>query len=88
MNHRRIIELLQSSDFVAISFDETLHNQAKVLRNFMKMFEILLMFIHATREQNWNLYLFSLHKLSQYYFAYDMLNYARLTPVYLSQMFL
>ena len=29
----------------------------------------------------------TLHSLGPYFFALDMLNYARMTPVYLSQMF-
>ena len=41
----------------------------------------------ATRQKIWGLHLVSLHELVKYFFAYDMKNYARLTPVYLAQMF-
>ena len=80
--------MLESIDFVSIqlTFDNSLNHQAKFLRNFMKMFELLL-FIRATQQQIRNLHLVSLHELSKYSFAYDMQNYARLTPVYLAQMF-
>ena len=51
------------------------------------MFETLLLFIRAACEQLWQLHLDSLHKLCPYFFAFDMLNYALLTRVYLAQMF-
>ena len=88
-NHDQIISLLKSIDFISIQsiFDKKLTNTAKFLRNFMKIFEILLVFIRATRQQNWSLHLQSLHELSKYFYAYDMQNYARYTPIYLSQMF-
>ena len=53
----------------------------------MSLSETLLLFIRASREQLWQLHLDSLHKLYPYFFAFDMLNYARLTPVCLAQMF-
>ena len=52
----------------------------------MKVFEHLLLFLRATRQQIWTLYLTSLHASFRYFFAY-MLNYARFAPVYLAQMF-
>ncbi|XP_066928378.1 uncharacterized protein [Clytia hemisphaerica] len=57
------------------------------MRSFMRLFEVLLLFIRASRDQLWNLHLQTLHSLCPYFFAFDMLNYARMTPVYLSQMF-
>ena len=53
----------------------------------MKVFEHLLLFLRATRQQIWPLHLTSLHALSRYFFTYDTTNYARFTPVYLAQMF-
>ena len=53
----------------------------------MKVFESLLLFLRASRQQNWTLHLASLHDLPKYFFAYDMPNYARFTPVYLAQMY-
>ena len=63
-------------------FHKSLTNQAKYFRNFMKVFELLLLFTQATRRQLWEL-----HELAKYFFANDMFNYARITPVYLSQMY-
>ena len=67
--------------------DSQISNQSKFLRNFMKLFELLLLFIRASRDQLWELHLKTLHALCPYFFAFDMINYARMTPVYLSQMF-
>ena len=87
--HDEIKKVLLSSKFDNIQklFDQALTNQAKSFRNYMKLFETLLLFIRASRQQNWSLHLASLHNLAKYFFAYDMLNYARLTPVYLAQMY-
>ena len=53
----------------------------------MSLFETLLLFIRASREQLWQLHSDSLNKLCPYFFAFVMLNYAYLTPVYIAQMF-
>ena len=53
----------------------------------MKVFELLLLFTRATRQQLWELHLSTLHELAKYFFAYDIFSYARMTPVYLSQMY-
>ena len=55
-------------------FDKSLTNQAKYFRNFMKVFELLLLFARATRQQLWELHLSTLHQLTKYFFAYDMFN--------------
>ena len=49
-------------------FDEGLNYQAKFLRNYMKMFEVLLLFIRASREENWELHLASLELMIPYFF--------------------
>ena len=88
-NHQKLIELISSTDFISLQteFDEQLPNQAKFLRNYMSLLETLLLFILASRQQNWDLHLASLHHLFKYLFAFDMINYARLTPVYIAKMF-
>ena len=88
-SHNKIKSVLLSVNFRTLqsNFDESLKNQARFFRNYMKVFEHLLLFLHATRQQIWTLHLTSLHVLSRYFFAYDMINYARITPVYLAQMF-
>ena len=66
-------------------FDEGLNCQAKFLRNYMKMFEVLLLFIRASREENWELHLASLELMIPYFFSHDQLNYAQFTPYILQQ---
>ena len=66
-------------------FDEGLNYQAKFLRNYMKMFEVLLLFIRASREENWKLHLASL-EIYLIFFSHGQLNYARFTPLYIAIM--
>ena len=89
MNHKETIDFLENINFHGLQdmFDKSLTNQAKYFRNFMKVFELLLLFTRATRQQLWELHLSTLHELANYFLAYDMFNYARITPVYLSQMY-
>ena len=68
-------------------FDENLKNQNKFYKSYMLLFETLLLFIRASRQQLWKLHLKSSHYLCPYFFVFDTLNYARLTPIYLSQMY-
>ena len=49
-------------------FDEGLNYEAKFLRNYMKMFEVLLLFIRASREENWELHPASLELMIPYFF--------------------
>ena len=67
-------------------FDEVLNYQAKCLCKYMKMFEVLLLFIRASREENWELHLASLELMIPYFFSHDQLNYARFTPLYIATM--
>ena len=67
-------------------FNNSLNQQGLFLYNFMAMFESLLLFIHASRQALWKLYLSSLTNFTKYFFAFDQLNYARLTPYYLATM--
>ena len=50
------------------------------------MFEVLLLFVRASRQGLWRLHLASLNKFVDYFFAHDQINYARLTPLYLATM--
>ena len=52
----------------------------------MKMFEVLLLFIRASREENWELHLSSLELMIPYFFLHDQLHYARFTPLYIAKM--
>ena len=68
-------------------FDGQLHHQPRFLRNCMQKYEILLLFVRATRQGIWNLHLTSLELTSPYFFAHYLQNYARLMPEYLAQMY-
>ena len=50
MNHKETIDFLDM-------FDKSLKNQAKYSPNFMKVFELLLLFTRATRQQLWEIHL-------------------------------
>lgn len=81
-------QLVNSNVFTSLEqFDKKIIGQGKFLRNYMRMFEIMLLFIRATRQSKWELHLTSLNMFTKYFFAHDQINYARLTPVYLSDMF-
>ena len=60
-------------------FDSSLSNQARFYRNYMDLFEVVLLLIRVSREQSWKLHLQSLILLCPFFFAFDMLNYARMT---------
>ena len=61
-------------------------NLFKFARDCVKFVMCILMFIRASREGDWNLYLESLKALAKYFFAHDRLNYAQMVPLYLAQM--
>ena len=46
----------------------------------------MLAFVRSVRTGNWDLHLLSLRSFTKYFFAHDKGNYARLIPVYLSEM--
>ena len=52
----------------------------------MQMITEVLQYIRAFRTGNWHLQLQSMETFIKYFFAHDMLNYARMMPVYLSDM--
>ena len=87
-NHQDVLDVMKSINFSVLQdgFDESLDNQAKFYLIYMNLFERILLFIRATREESWELHLRSLHKLCPSFFSFDMIKYARMTPVYLSQM--
>ena len=53
MNYKEAIDFLENINFHGLQdmFDKSLTNQAKYFRNFMKLFELLLLFTRATRQQ-------------------------------------
>ena len=89
MNPKETINFLENINFHGLQdkSDKFLTNQAKYFCNFMKVFELLLLFTRPTRQQLCELHLSTSHELVKYLFADDMCNYARMTPAYLSQMY-
>ena len=53
------------------AFASLLTMQGKFLIKYMKMFEILMLFIRSSRQCNWDLHLASLHEFTKYFFAHD-----------------
>ena len=68
-------------------FRSNLDKQGKFLNNDLEMIETMLLFMRVTKQQLWNLHLAALEKVTKYFFSLDLLNYARMTHVYLSKMF-
>ena len=58
----------------------------KFTRGYMAMVMEMMMFIRAVRTGDWDLHLEALQLFVKYFFAHDMLNYARMIPVYLAEM--
>ena len=56
------------------------------LAKYLKQVDNLLQLIYACRSGDWQGYLVALECLIKYFFAHDLLNYARLMPVHLAQM--
>ena len=67
---RRLLTFNEKIHFDGLQdmFDKSLTNQ-DYFRNFVKVFELLLLFTRATRQQLWELYLSTLHELAKYFFA-------------------
>ena len=63
------------------TYRESLQNQGKYLNNIVQMIEGLLLTLRSSRQQLWHLKLSSREIFCKYYFALDLLNYARMTPV-------
>ena len=87
-NHQDVLDVMKSINFSILQddFDKSLDNQAKFYLIYMNLFERILLFIRATIEESWELHLKSLYELRPFFFSFYMINYARMTPVYLSQM--
>ena len=85
-----ISESMQQSDLFARmrDFDE-LHKDIPMfvfLKNYMHMVFIMLALVRSVRTGDWKLHLESLTVFTKYFFVHDKRNYARLIPLYLSEM--
>ena len=56
---------------------------AQFLIGYMDLIWLILTFIRATKENNYNLHLATLYKLCPMFFAYNHQNYSRYIPAYL-----
>ena len=88
-------EMTQSSEYCDLltKYQEFIHtNNAnnetfKIWSSFIEMFEVLLLFIRATREGDWVLHLACLRYLLIWFFAYDRPNYSRHGTVHWLEMY-
>ena len=54
--------------------------------SYLEMMSLLLAFIRATRERDWDLHLTCMEQFLPWFFAYDRVSYARYGSIYLWQM--
>ena len=86
ISHQTLNDIFESIDDKLKVHSEKLEYQGRFFRNYMDMFENLLLFVRASRQGAWELHLSSLNEFVKYFFAHDQLNYARMTPLYLATM--
>lgn len=87
-------ELVNSATFEAVkeeynSFISEKSQESPTFKfwiSYIEMVDVLLQFVRATREANWELHLSSLRRMIPWFFAYDRPNYARYAPIYLMEM--
>ena len=89
--HSELTKLLESSNVIKQlnEFDKKNEESSPVFkfaRQYMHMVQLVLLFIKAVRTADWDLHLPSLEAFTNYFFAYDKLNYARMIPLYLAEM--
>ena len=83
----KLVSCLAEWSQLLSKFDDSLTYQSHFLLNYMNMVEALLLVTRASRQGLWELHLFSLNEMVNYFFAHDQINYARLSPpVYLATM--
>ena len=90
-SHEQLLLLMEAEglDDKLQKFDddmESSHTTFKFVRDYMKFVGWIWAFIRATRVGDWKLHLESLTALCKYFFAHDRINYARMVPLYLTQM--
>ena len=54
--------------------------------NYIEMVQTLMLFLRATRENNWRLHLSAVRSMLPWFFAMDRVNYARYGTVYWLEM--
>ena len=82
MHNCDLLRLMESFDKVESEKKPTF----RMIRQYMNMVELLLMFIGATRTGNWTVHLASLEQLVKYFFSLDLTNYSRLNDTLSSKI--
>ena len=54
--------------------------------SYIEMVQLLLLFVRATRESNWQWHISTIRLMLPWFFAYDRVNYARYLPAYWLEM--
>ena len=54
--------------------------------SYLEMVQLLLLFLRATREGNWELHLSSIRDMIPWFFSYGRINYSRYLPIYYLEM--
>ena len=83
-----------SPQFEAIQNDFNVYVKEKSAKNntmamwllYMEMVQTLLVFIRATRENDWELHLSAVRSMLPWFFATDRVNYARYGSIYWLEM--
>ena len=88
--HNKLVHTISSTQILEKmkSFDAE-HTEIPLfmfVRHYMRMVLKMMSFIRAVRTGDWELHLEALELFTKYFFAHDMLNYARMIPVYLAEM--
>ena len=76
----QMAQQLRQHDVIVV-FDQAIYS-------YLDMLEVLMNFVRATREGNWNLHLECIKEMLPWLFGYDHTNYACYLPVYLAQIML
>lgn len=88
--HAEMVETIQSSYVITRlkKFDDS-HDKIpefQVFRQYMTLVVDIMLFISAVWTGDWRLRLTALTSFTKYFLAYDHLNYARMIPLYLSEI--
>ena len=83
-------DILQSTRFEEIMQNFYVYTKRKSVSNrtmaywllYIKMVQVLLLFIRATRENDWQLHLSAVRLMLPWFFAADRVNYARFGSMY------
>ena len=90
VKHEELVQTINSTELAGKmeQFDADREGSPlfKFTREYMAMVLEMMTFIRAVRTGDWDLHLEALKLFVKYFFAHDMLNYARMIPVYLAEM--